>query len=182
MAASISISIDSLRSWRPRADSPTDDAGGRPRSASFGTHAKPNAGRSTTAQTPSIGELGGPQRAVGTQVEGRVGQDHRRSARHVERVDHEVAGAGGARRSGRGPSVPTIPRARAARPDRFDSGQRGRGLVVTAGLDQVFDFLERGQTRADRRPRVTAPAADDAIARASAWTARAASNRARSRW
>ena len=147
VAASISISIDSLRSWRPRAASPLPTAGGRPRSASFGTHAKPNAGKSTTAQTPSSVNWAARSGPSGRRSRAASGKTTAARRATFERIDHEVAGAMAVvawslRRS----RVPTISRGEGLRPNRFDSAQRGCGLVMTARLDQVFDFLERGQS------------------------------------
>ena len=92
VAASISISIDSLRSL-PTAR--RQAAGDRGRAAQVGLVGDPGEaerGQVDDGVDPFVGELGGPQRAFGTQVERRVGQDHGGSPRNVQRVDDQVAG------------------------------------------------------------------------------------------
>ena len=57
-------------------------AGGRPRSAPWDPR-EAERRQVDDGLDAFVGELGGPQRALGTQVEGRVGQDHRGSPGHV---------------------------------------------------------------------------------------------------
>ena len=88
VVASTSISMDSLRSRRSRADKPAVTAGSRVRSASLGTHANPNAAQIDDRVHPLVGELGHLEWPIGPQVEGRIGQYHRGLSRNAERVDH----------------------------------------------------------------------------------------------
>ena len=67
------------------------------------------------------------------------------------------------------------------RPNRFDTLQRSRGLLMTARFEMGFDFGDRGQSAASA-PSVAVPAADDAIACVSARIVRHRLEFARSRW
>ena len=166
VALSISISIDSLRICRPRADKPPVAAGGWPRFASLGTQAKPNGGRSTTAQTPSSVNWATRNGPSGTKIHRRVRQDHRSSPRNAGRIEHQVPRAMLLRvlpsRSCR--CSPRMPSGKRLRPLGLEQCQRGRCLIMPTRLDQAFDLLERRRHQRSRLNALPSPADERAIA------------------
>ena len=174
VAASISTSIDSFCSVRSRAESRPLGVGGGRRVGLAGDPGEAEGGEVDDGPDPLLGELRGPERPFGAEVERGVGQEDGGAPGNSQRVEHEVAG----------PclGVPSMPppatrRRRSPRPRAALRASEGRPASQDgSGLDGLDSTAAGG-----RSPRADSAGGGRAAAVARARTALRASSRARSR-